>query len=159
MDTLEKLQSKPQTYGSSCPVGPPIALRAAVHTQSDGSTTTATGSKSRIFQGDDLVLLTGGSECRLTRIDTILILEASSNGTLVHFAEDTFLIHRSLSECERRLDRSLFFRVNRACIINLSQVRLPRLLSDGGLLFLLRNGKEVVLSRRQSARFRAMRGL
>jgi DNA-binding LytR/AlgR family response regulator len=159
MDTLENVQSKARTYGSSFSVGRPTAIGPAAKTQSDRSVTDVTESESHIFRGEDFVLLTGGSDCRLTRIDTIVILEASSNATLVHFAADTFLIRRSLSECERRLDTSLFFRVNPDCIVNLSQVRLPRRLSGGGLMFLLRSGKEVVLSRRQSARLREMRGL
>ena len=53
-------------------------------------------------------------------------------------------------EVERRLDSSIFFRASRDCIVNLSQVKQPRFLKDGGLSFLLRNGKEVLFSRRQS---------
>lgn len=112
-----------------------------------------------IFHCDDFVLLTDESKCRLARIKNISILEASRNATLVHFAEDKLLIRRSLGECERRLDSSIFFRTSRDCIVNLSQVKQPRLLKDGGLAFLLKDGKEIVFSRRQGVLFRATRGI
>ena len=116
-------------------------------------------SEPHIFHCDDFVLLTDDSKCRLARIEDIYILEAFRNATLVHFAEDKFLIPRSLLEIERRLDSSIFFRASRDCIVNLSQVKQPRLLQDGGLIFLLRDGREVVFSRRQTALFRRTRGL
>jgi predicted Zn-dependent protease len=50
-------------------------------------------------------------------------------------------------------------RARRDCIVNLSQVKQSRLSNDGGLIFLLKDGKEVVLSRRQTVLFRATRGL
>ena len=56
-----------------------------------------------------------------------------------------------------RLDSSIFFRARRDCIVNLSQVKQSRLSNDGGLIFLLKDGKEVVLSRRQPVLFRATR--
>ena len=131
-------------------------------TQSNGSPAPAAESeesKPHIFHRDDFVLLTDDSKCRLARIEDISILEACRNTTLVHFAEDKFLIRRSLVEIERRLDSSIFFRASRDCIVNLSQVKQPRLLQDGGLIFLLRDGKEVLFSRRQSTLFRKIRGL
>ena len=131
-------------------------------TKSNGSPAPAAESeesKPHIFHRDDFVLLTDDSKCRLARIEDISILEACRNTTLVHFAEDKFLIRRSLVEIERRLDSSIFFRASRDCIVNLSQVKQPRLLQDGGLIFLLRDGKEVLFSRRQSTLFRKIRGL
>lgn len=115
--------------------------------------------KPRIFHRDGFVLLTDDYKCRIARIESISILEAFRNGTLVHFAEDKFLIRRSLVECERRLDSSIFFRANRDCIVNLTQVKQPRLLKDGGLIFLLRDGREILFSRRQSTLFRKIRGI
>ena len=91
--------------------------------------------------------------------EDISLLEAHRKFTLVHLPDGKFLIRRSLKECERRLDRSTFFRASRGCIVNLSQVKQSRLSKDRGLIFLLKDGKEVVLSRRQSVLFRKTRGL
>jgi two-component system, LytTR family, response regulator len=131
----------------------------AVRRQSEGPPAPVFGELASLLHHDDFVLLSDEGKCRLARIKNISILEASRNATLVHFAEDKLLIRRSLGECERRLDSSIFFRASRDCIVNLSQVRQPRLLKDGGLIFLLKDGKEIVFSRRQGVLFRATRGL
>lgn len=104
------------------------------------------------------VLLTDDNKCRLARIETISFLEAFQNATFVHLNESKILIQRSLVECERRLDNSIFVRASRDCIVNLSQVKQPRLLK-GRLIFILKDEREVVFSRRQSVLFRALRGL
>ena len=104
------------------------------------------------------VLLTADNKCRLARIENISLLEAFQNATFVHFHEGKILIQRSLVECERRLDNSIFVRASRDCIVNLSQVKQPRLLK-GRLIFILKDEREVIFSRRQSVLFRALRGL
>ncbi len=137
-------------------------LLAAVQKQSKESLTPADESEEcerAIFYRDDFALLTDDIECRLVRIEDISVLEACRNSTLVHFPDGKLLIRRSLGDCERRLDGSIFFRASRGCIVNLSQVKQPHLLEDGGLIFLLKDGKEVVFSRRQSILFRKLRGL
>jgi two-component system LytT family response regulator len=93
------------------------------------------------------------------RIEDISLLEAHRNFTLVHFPHGKLLIRRSLKDCERRLDSSIFLRASRDCIVNLSQVKQPQLLEDERLSFLLNDGKEVVFSRRRSVHFRKTRGL
>jgi two-component system LytT family response regulator len=116
-------------------------------------------SERAIFYRDDFALLTDDIECRIVRMEDISVLEACRNFTLVHFPGGKLLIRRSLGDCERRLDCSIFFRASRRCIVNLSQVKQPHLLEDGGLSFLLKDGKEVAFSRRQSVLFRKTRGL
>jgi len=116
-------------------------------------------SEPAIFRRDDFVLLTDDIRFWIVRIEDISLLEACQNFTLVHFPDGKLLIRRSLWACERRLDSSIFFRASRGCLVNLSQVKQPRLSKDGGLSFLLKDGKEVVLSRRQTVLFRTTRGL
>jgi DNA-binding LytR/AlgR family response regulator len=107
---------------------------------------------------DDFILLTDDIKLRIVRTADISLLEACRNFTLVHFADGSLLIRRSLGSCERRLDGSIFFRANRGCIVNLTHVERP-LLSKDRLVFVLKDGKEVVFSRRQSILFRRRRGL
>jgi DNA-binding LytR/AlgR family response regulator len=115
-------------------------------------------SKPHILFRGAFVLLTEDNNCRLARIENISILEAFQNATFVHFDEGKIFIQRSLVECERRLDNSIFVRASRDCIVNLSQVKQPRLLK-GRLIFILKDEREVVFSRRQSVLFRALRGI
>ena len=111
-----------------------------------------------IFSRDYFVLLTDDIKSWIVRIEDISLLEAHRNFTIAHFPNGKVLIRRTLADCERRLDSSMFFRASRGCIVNLSHVKQPRLLEDERLSFLL-NGKEVVFSRRQSVHFRKTRGL
>jgi two-component system LytT family response regulator len=98
-------------------------------------------------------------ECSMVGTEDISLLEAHRKFTLVHLPDGKFLVRRSLKECERRLDSSTFFRASRGCIVNLSHVKQSRLSKDRGLIFLLKDGKEVVFSRRQSIHFRKTLGL
>ena len=108
---------------------------------------------------DDFVLLTDDIKCWIVEIEDISLLEARQNFTLVHFPDGKVLIRRSLGAYERRLDSSVFFRASRGCIVNLSHVKQPRLLEDESISFLLKDGREVVFSRRHSVLFRKTRGL
>ena len=56
------------------------------------------------------------------------------------------------SEFDERATKE--FRASRHCIVNPSHAKQPRLKKDGALIFVMRNGKEVVFSRRQGAFFR-----
>jgi two-component system, LytTR family, response regulator len=112
-----------------------------------------------IFYRDHFVLLTDDLKCWIVRIEDISLLEACWNFTLVHFPDGKLLSRRSLDHCERRLDNSIFFRASRGCIVNLSHVKQLRLSNDGRLIFVLRDEKEIVLSRRQTVLFRTTRGL
>ena len=136
-------------------------LLVAVQKESEGLPTPADQSESvpTILRRDDFVLLNDDIKHWIVRIEDISLLEARQNFTLVHFPDGKLLIRRSLGACERRLDNSIFFRASRGCIVNLSQVKQPRLLEDESISFLLKDGKEVVFSRRQSVLFRKTRGL
>jgi two-component system, LytTR family, response regulator len=128
--------------------------------ESEGLPTPADQSESvpAIFYRDDFVLLTNDMECSMVGTEDISLLEACRSFTLVHVPDGKLLIRRSLADCERRLDSSVFFRASRGCIVNLSHVKQSQLSKDG-LIFILRDGKEVVLSGRQSVLFRKTHGL
>jgi two-component system LytT family response regulator len=112
-----------------------------------------------IFRRDDFALLTDDSKGWIVRLEEISLLEACRNYTFVYSTNGNIFIRRSLASLERRLDASIFFRANRGCIVNLSHVERSQLNKDGGLIFVLKDGKEVVFSRRQSSLFRRTRGL
>jgi DNA-binding LytR/AlgR family response regulator len=111
------------------------------------------------FRRGDCVLLTDDIQICIVRSEDISLLEACGNFTLAHLPERKLLIRRALKQCERRLDSSIFCRASRRCIVNLSHVKEPRFKKDGSLIFVMRDGKEVVFSRRQAAFFRKTRGL
>jgi two-component system, LytTR family, response regulator len=112
-----------------------------------------------ILRRSDSVLLTDDIQVWIGRIEHISLLEACRSFTLVHLRDRKLLIRRALKECEQRLDSSIFFHASRRCILNLSHVIKLQLDRNGRLIFVLRDGKEVVFSRRQTVLFRTSRGL
>jgi len=113
----------------------------------------------RTLRLDDFVFLSGKGKCWLIRTADISLLEACGDCTRIQMSEGTVLVRRRLGDCERRLDSSTFFRATRDCIINLTHVKQTRLLDSFHVLFVLPNGKEIIVSGRQNAVFRKMRAL
>ena len=69
------------------------------------------------------------------------------------------LIRRPLRDCEKRLDLTKFFRARRDCIVNLEHVKHTRIVDLMRYVFVLQDGTEVTLSRRQSLVLRKSRSL
>ena len=108
---------------------------------------------------DDFIFLSDNSRCWLIRTADIWLLEACGDHTRIHLSDGTALIRRLLRDCERRLDSSTFFRATRDYVINLTHVKQTRLLDSAHILFVLPNGKEILISGRQNLLFRKMRAL
>jgi DNA-binding LytR/AlgR family response regulator len=113
----------------------------------------------RIFGYDDFIFLSDNVKCWVVRTSDISTLEACGNYTRVNLSDATALIRRPLRECESRLDPTTFFRTRRDCIVNLSRVKQMRMLDAKRFLFVLLDGKEVPMSRKQSLLFRKQKAL
>jgi DNA-binding LytR/AlgR family response regulator len=113
----------------------------------------------RIFGYDDFIFLSDNVKCWVVRTSDISTLEACGNYTRVNLSDATALIRRPLRECECRLDPATFFRTRRDCIVNLSRVKQMRMLDAKRFLFVLLDGREVPMSRKQSLLFRKQKAL
>lgn len=109
--------------------------------------------------GIERVFVRDGERCWLVRTADIYLLESEGNYTRLCFAGERPLVPRSLSSLEERLDPAMFFRVSRQQMINLKCIERVEPGIGGNLLVILRGGVQVEMSRRQSARFRAMLSL
>jgi DNA-binding LytR/AlgR family response regulator len=108
---------------------------------------------------DDFVVLTDNIKCCILRMSDLLRLEAEGNYSRVYWIGSSMLIRRPLRDCEKRLDRSKFFRARRDCIVNLEHVKHTRIVDLMRYVFVLEDGTEVTLSRRQSLVLRKSRAL
>jgi two-component system, LytTR family, response regulator len=100
------------------------------------------------------VFLRDGERCWLVRLADIYLLESEGNYTRAHFGGEKPLIRRSLNALDQQLDRAMFFRADRRRIVNLKAIERIEVGVSGGLIATLRGGKQVELSRRQSAKLR-----
>ena len=99
------------------------------------------------------VFVRDGDTCWLVRIEEIRLLQSEGNYTRVFFQKHQPLIPRALSQIEPRLDPGLFFRANRAQIVNLRSV--SGIVPEGDAYSIaLRDGPEVAVSRRQGKQLR-----
>ena len=111
------------------------------------------------LRNDDFVVLTDNIKCCILRMSDLLRLEAEGNYSRVYWIGSSMLIRRPLRDCEKRLDQSKFFRARRDCIVNLEHVKHTRIVDLMRYVFVLQDGTEVTLSRRQSLVLRKSRSL
>lgn len=109
-------------------------------------------STQRIFVKD-------GERCWFVKLMDIELLESEGNYTRLYFGGNRPLILRSLNYLEERLDAAVFFRASRKHILNLNWIGAIHPWVNGGLVANLRNGQEVEISRRQSARLKEQMSL
>ena len=100
------------------------------------------------------VFVRDGERCWIVPLPDIFLLESEGNYTRVNFGKERPLIRRSLNALEEQLDPAMFFRAGRKEIVNLRWIERVDLGIAGGLMVTLKGGRQVEMSRRQSARLR-----
>lgn len=83
-------------------------------------------------------------------------IEAADYYASIHAGGQTHLLRQTLTELERILDPSRFFRVHRSAIVNLERVREMQPLFRGDSSLLLSTGARVRLSRTRRAEFQRL---
>jgi two-component system LytT family response regulator len=132
-----------------------LDARPAPHQSTENAAALATPDQQRPLER---VFVRDGERCWLVRIDEISLLRSEGNYTRVIFAGNQPLIPRSLAQIEPRLDPAIFFRANRAEVLNLRRVVAVTPEADGYTIS-LRGGPDVVVSRRQAKLLRDLLAL
>jgi len=107
----------------------------------------------------DRVFLRDKEQCWFVPVAELRLLESEGNYTRVHFPEGNTLLYRSLSDLETRLPEPLFFRINRAQIINTHAIESVTPWFSGSLKARIVGGVEVEFSRRAALQFREQMSL
>ncbi|MGB3586354.1 MAG: LytTR family DNA-binding domain-containing protein [Tunicatimonas sp.] len=105
---------------------------------------------------DDKVFVRDGERCWFVPLRDIRLFESVGNYVRIYFDEHSPLIQKSLSALEVVLDESIFYRVNRQQMINLTYVQSIDTWFSDTLKVTLQTGEEVEVSRRQSARLKKL---
>lgn len=116
-------------------------------------------SKEGFLGVDDQVFVKDGERCWFVKLNQIGVFESEGNYVKVYFDKFKPLILKSLNSLEERLDPAVFFRANRKFIINLEWVESIENWFNGGLKVVLKDGKEVEISRRQATKFKELKSL
>jgi two-component system, LytTR family, response regulator len=106
------------------------------------------------LRDDDQVLLRDDDRCWFGAVNRIRYLEGSDNHTRIVFDQGEITLYRTLISLEARLPASLFFRANRAQLVNRLFIRKIEPWFSGSLKATLNDGTEIEFSRRQTLLFR-----
>lgn len=106
----------------------------------------------------DRFLVRTSDHAVLVRVGDIDWIEAADYYAQLHVGAASYLVREPLSELERQLDPALFFRIHRSAIVNLERVVELRGLSQGQATVLLKDGKQLMLSRQRREEFERILG-
>jgi len=106
----------------------------------------------------DRVLVRTGDRAVFLRTDEIDWLEAEENYVRVHAGREPHLVRGTLAGLEERLDPARFIRVHRSHVVNLASIRELHPWSHGDWMIVLRDGRELMLSRRYRDRLPELAG-
>jgi len=102
---------------------------------------------------DRLVVKTGGRVVFLAA-DEIDYVEAEGNYVRLHVGRESYLLRQTISNLDSQLDPAAFVRIHRSTIVNLSRVKELHPLFRGDFTVLLRDGRELLLSKTYRGRLK-----
>ena len=100
------------------------------------------------------IFIKDGEDCYFIPLSSISLIESLENYARLHFDGKPVMIKRSLNLLEKKLDPSLFFRINRSQIINTDYITKIHPYFNHKLQITLSTGETLEISNRQSAKFR-----
>jgi two-component system, LytTR family, response regulator len=106
----------------------------------------------------DRVLVRTGDRAVFLRTEEIDWLAAEENYVRLHAGPASYLVRGTLAGLEERLDPAKFIRVHRSHIVNLGSIRELHPWSHGDWMIVLRDGRELMLSRRYRDRLPELAG-
>lgn len=97
-------------------------------------------------EGDRLVIKSAGKVVFL-KLDEIDWVEAAANYVHIHAGNEGYYMRETMNSFEARIDAARFIRIHRSTIVNLSKIKELQPCNNGEYIVVLRNGKELSLSR------------
>jgi two-component system LytT family response regulator len=86
----------------------------------------------------------------------VYLIESMDNYARLFFDDKGVFFKSSLNQLEKTLDETIFFRINRAQIINRQFIEKVNVAADGRLTITLNTGNVLQVSERQSVKFKSM---
>ncbi|MFN6380550.1 MAG: LytR/AlgR family response regulator transcription factor [Flavobacteriales bacterium] len=125
------------------PLGQERLVKALSKVKASGQT-----SFSRVF-------IKEGNEMKFIEADSIIWIDSIGNYIRIHHEEGSNMMYKSLTAIEEQLKYEMFFRANRQELVNMNKMDRVVKKVDNWIV-VMKDGKEIQLSKRQSARFIAM---
>lgn len=100
------------------------------------------------------IFIKDGESCHFIPLSEIHFIESLENYARLYFGNQKAMIKRSLNLLEKKLDPTVFFRVNRSQIINVHYIKEIHPHFNNRLHIELTTGQKVKVSSRQSVKFK-----
>jgi len=97
--------------------------------------------------GAERLMVKSGGRIYFVRIADIDWIEAAGNYVRLHVGKEDHLLRESLTALEKKLDAGRFVRVHRSTIVNVDRIREIQPAFNADYVIILRDGKELALSR------------
>jgi two-component system, LytTR family, response regulator len=110
-------------------------------------------------QSVERIVVKSAGQVSFLKVADIDWIEAADYYSCLHVGTKSHLLRRTMTELEQELDQSIFCRIHRSTIVNLSRVRGLRLDENGEYEVLLDNGSRLRLSRRYRAQLQSRMGM
>ena len=88
-----------------------------------------------------------GDRTVFVKMDDVDYIEAAANYAILHVGAQNHILRETLTNLEARLSPKKFFRVNRSAIVNLERVKEVQPAMRGEHVVILKNGKDLALTR------------
>ncbi len=107
--------------------------------------------------GGDQIFVKDRQQYHFVSWDKVYLIESMDNYARLFFDGKKVFLKSSLNQLEEKLDAAIFFRINRAQIINMQFIQNIAIASNGRLKITLNTGDVLEVSERQSVRFKNMK--
>jgi hypothetical protein len=107
----------------------------------------ASGSRRQSLSFPDRIVIKSPGRFVFLSASEIDWLEAKGNYVQVHAGDQCFTQRQTMKAIESRLDPRRFLRIHRSVIVNIEKIRELRPWPTGEYVVIMRNGKELTLSR------------
>jgi len=91
-----------------------------------------------------------GDRFKLLDYSEVVSIEVDERATYVYTTDKAFPVHLTLDSCEKKLPPTIFLKVSRSAIVNLSAVKELVIWFGNRYKIIMKNGREIVSSREKS---------
>lgn len=105
------------------------------------------------------IVVKNGSDIRIVPVSEIMYIEAYDDYVKIFTKDSYYLKKKTMNYYEQVLDENVFFRAHRSFIINLQQLNKIEPLEKNSHVILLKNGKQIPLSRTGYAKLKQVLGI
>lgn len=93
------------------------------------------------------IVVKNGSKIKIIPVEDVYYLEAADDYVKVHTREGAFLKNKTMNHFEQTLDKALFVRTHRSCIVNIHQITRIDPYEKDGHIAILKSGGRVSVSK------------